>query len=118
MTFNTEGTILYVAVCNRHCIYQIPYDANTHTFGNPVLFVGAWDESGYVNGTGATVRLNKPEQLAFDADGNMFVPERENHIIRAKSHQLDLLLYMLDSLDKVALVMDSPKKLSSISRNV
>ena len=82
MTFNTEGTILYVAVCNRHCIYQIPYDANTHTFGNPVLFVGAWDESGYVNGTGATVRLNKPEQLAFDADGNMFVPERENHIIR------------------------------------
>lgn len=82
MTFNTEGTILYVAVCNRHCIYQIPYDANTHTFGNPVLFVGAWDESGYVNGTGATVRLRKPEQLAFDADGNMFVPERENHIIR------------------------------------
>ena len=39
-------------------------------------------------------------------------------ILSAKSHQLDLLLYMLDSLDKVALVMDSPKKLSSISRNV
>lgn len=37
MTFNTEGTILYVAVCNRHCIYQVPYDAATHTFGNPVL---------------------------------------------------------------------------------
>ena len=82
MTFNTEGTILYVAVCNRHCIYQVPYDAATHTFGNPVLFVGAWDESGYINGTGATVRLNKPEQMAFDEDGNMFVPERNNHIIR------------------------------------
>ena len=37
MTFNTEGTILYVAVCNRHCIYQVPYDAATHTFGNPVF---------------------------------------------------------------------------------
>lgn len=82
MTFNTEGTILYVAVCNRHCIYKVPYDASTHTFGIPVLFVGAWDESGYVNGTGATVRLNRPEQMAFDEDGNMFVPERSNHIIR------------------------------------
>lgn len=82
MTFNSEGTILYVAVCNRHCIYQVPYDASTRTFGVPVLFVGAWDESGYVNGTGATVRLNKPEQMAFDEDGNMFVPERNNHIIR------------------------------------
>lgn len=39
-------------------------------------------ESGYINGTGATVRLNKPEQMAFDEDGNMFVPERNNHIIR------------------------------------
>ena len=55
---------------------------STRTFGVPVLFVGAWDESGYVNGTGATVRLNKPEQMAFDEDGNMFVPERNNHIIR------------------------------------
>jgi sugar lactone lactonase YvrE len=82
MTFNTEGTILYIAVCNRHCIYKVPYDANTNTFGMPTLFVGSWDESGYVNGTGTTVRLAKPEQLAFDADGNMFVPERENHIIR------------------------------------
>ena len=28
MAFNPEGTILYVAVvCNRHCIYQVPYDA-------------------------------------------------------------------------------------------
>lgn len=82
MTFNAEGTILYVAVCNRHCIYKVPYDANTYTFGVPALFVGAWDESGYINGTGATVRLNKPEQMAFDEDGNMFVPERNNHIIR------------------------------------
>lgn len=37
MTFNSEGTILYVAVCNRHCIYQVPYDASTRTFGVPVL---------------------------------------------------------------------------------
>lgn len=82
MTFNTEGTILYVAVCNRHCIYKVPYDETTRTFGIPVLFVGAWNESGYLNGSGATVRLYQPEQMAFDEDGNMFVPERYNHIIR------------------------------------
>ena len=82
MMFNPEGTILYVVVCNRHCIYKVPYDATTRTFGIPSLFVGAWDESGYMNGSGATVRLNQPRQPAFDEDGNMFVPEKSAHIIR------------------------------------
>ena len=82
MVFNREGTILYVVACNRHCIYKVPYDAGTHTFGIPVLFVGAWDESGYVNGTGATARLNEPRQPAFDEDGNMFIPEKSGHIVR------------------------------------
>lgn len=82
MMFNPEGTILYIVVCNRHCIYKVPYDAATRTFGIPSLFVGAWDESGYMNGSGATVRLNQPRQPAFDEDGNMFVPEKSAHIIR------------------------------------
>ena len=28
MVFNPEGTVLYVVVvCNRHCIYKVPYNA-------------------------------------------------------------------------------------------
>lgn len=82
MVFNKEGTILYVVACNRHCIYKVPYDASTHSFGAPELFVGAWDESGYVNGTGATARLSEPRQPSFDEDGNLFIAEKGNHIIR------------------------------------
>ena len=93
MVFNPEGTILYIVACDRHCIYKVDYNATTHTFGSPVLFAGAWDESGYVNGTGVTARFNKPRQPSFDEDGNMFVPEKSSHIIRKITPAGEVSLY-------------------------
>ena len=81
-------------------------------------FVGAWDESGYVNGTGATVRLNKPEQMAFDEDGNMFVPERNNHIIRKITPAGSATLYAGRPEQSGFLETDCQKRQNSISRNV
>mgnify|MGYP001285005441 CR=1 FL=1 len=35
----------------------------THTFGEPELFAGGWDESGYVNGSGVTARFDIRDNL-------------------------------------------------------
>lgn len=93
MVFNPEGTALFVVVCNRHCIYKVPYNALTHTFGEPELFAGGWDESGYVNGSGVTARFDNPRQPAFDQDGNMFVPEYGRHTIRKITPTGEVSLY-------------------------
>ena len=105
MVFNPEGTALFVVVCNRHCIYKVPYNALTHTFGEPELFAGGWDESGYVNGSGVTARFDNPRQPAFDQDGNMFVQQ-----VRC--------LCMLDYLVKQDLRMVFQRRLDLISLNV
>ena len=88
-----QGTALFVVVCNRHCIYKVPYNALTHTFGEPELFAGGWDESGYVNGSGVTARFDNPRQPAFDQDGNMFVPEYGRHTIRKITPTGEVSLY-------------------------
>mgnify|MGYP000010369853 FL=1 len=93
MVFNPEGTALFVVVCNRHCIYKVPYNALNHTFGEPELFAGGWDESGYVNGSGVTARFDNPRQPAFDQDGNMFVPEYGRHTIRKITPTGEVSLY-------------------------
>lgn len=93
MTFNADGTVLYVVVCNRHCIYKVTYDAVTRQFGVPELFVGAWDEANYVNGTGATARLDTPGQPSFDTDGNMFIPDKGRHVIRKITPGGEVSLY-------------------------
>ncbi|NDV63669.1 IPT/TIG domain-containing protein [Bacteroides sp. 224] len=93
MMFNPEGTILYMVVQNRHCIYKVSYNAESRTFGMPELFAGAWDESGYMNGTGATARFDTPGQPSFDEDGNMFVPDKGKHIIRKITPSGEVSLY-------------------------
>ena len=65
----------------------------THTFGEPELFAGGWDESGYVNGSGVTARFDNPRQPAFDQDGNMFVPEYGRHTIRKITPTGEVSLY-------------------------
>ena len=117
MVFNPEGTALFVVVCNRHCIYKVPYNALTHTFGEPELFAGGWDESGYVNGSGVTARFDNPRQPAFDQDGNMFVPEMDD-ILFVKLLQQVRCLCMLDYLVKQDLRMVFQRRLDLISLNV
>lgn len=39
-------------------------------------------EPGYVNGPLATARFNDPAGLAFDAQGNLYVADSRNHVIR------------------------------------
>lgn len=93
MLFNPAGTALFVVICNRHCIYKVPYNALTHAFGEPELFAGGWDEAGYTNGSGVTARFDNPKQPAFDQDGNLFVPETGRHTIRKITPTGEVSLY-------------------------
>lgn len=82
MLFSPDGKTLYVVVRNRHCIYKASYDENTHTLSPAELWVGAWDESGYANGLRGVARFNNPGSPTIDSDGNLYVADKENHIIR------------------------------------
>lgn len=93
LLFNREGTVLYMMVQNRHCIYKASYDATTRTFGEPVLFAGTYDEVGYANGKGAAARFDNPGQSALDEDGNLLVPDKWNHVIRKITPDGEVSLY-------------------------
>lgn len=80
--FDRTGDNLYISLENKHCIFKAPYDIETRTMSAPVLWVGEWGESGYVNGVGGGTKFNKPMAMDFDEDGNMYVGDRQNYVVR------------------------------------
>lgn len=82
MMFNPQGTELVLCVANRHCIYKAKYNLATKTLETPQHWVGQWGSDGYVNGKGIAAKFKNPYEGDFDEDGNFYVTERENHIIR------------------------------------
>ncbi|MDH4478584.1 MAG: NHL repeat-containing protein [Rhodoferax sp.] len=46
------------------------------------LFAGNVDETGSVDGTGTAARFNNGGGIVTDANGNLFVPDSGNHVIR------------------------------------
>ena len=67
---------LYVADLNNHLVRKL--DTN----GIVSTLAGAAGLAGSVDGTGAAARFWEPAGVAADANGNVFVAERENHAIR------------------------------------
>jgi len=70
----TNGTV-FVADSGNHCIRKISGSVVSTFAGCPQ----AW---GNVNGTGTNAQFNSPCGLAFDAQGNLFVCDANNHTIR------------------------------------
>ena len=50
--------------------------------GNITTFVGKASERGSADGVGSKARFTRPEGVAVDAAGNVYVADRMNHIIR------------------------------------
>lgn len=50
--------------------------------GEVSLFAGVSGVTGATDGTGANARFQNPEGIAFDAAGNLFVADSNNHMIR------------------------------------
>ena len=82
MVFSPDGKTLYIMVKNRHCIYKANYNEMTRTIDKPDLWVGQWNSSGFENGLGTAAKFNTPGQGAVDEDGNLYVPDKQNHCIR------------------------------------
>jgi len=47
-----------------------------------LLFAGNVDETGSVDGTGSAARFNNGGGIVIDTNGNLFVPDSGNHVIR------------------------------------
>lgn len=75
MAVATNGTI-YVADCGNHVIRAIsPGGGVTTLAGSPETW-------GSVDGAGGSARFNGPVGLALDNQGNLFVSDSNNHVIR------------------------------------
>lgn len=72
-----DSRILYFSVDDRHCIYK--YNIETNEMG---ILAGVENNSGYLDGEVSIAKFNKPSQIAFDSQGDLYVADRNNHCIR------------------------------------
>jgi sugar lactone lactonase YvrE len=68
--------IVYVADANNHAIRRISPD------GTVATFAGLPGTAGSDDGTGSAARFHRPEGLAIDAAGNLYVADAGNELIR------------------------------------
>ncbi len=73
------GTVLFEGVVWNH---GYPMSPATFAYTN---FAGLPGSAGAVNGTGSGVRFNYPVGIALDSDGNLYVADYVNHLIRKVS---------------------------------
>lgn len=85
------GNYAYIVVINQHYILRTDYNWERKTFTSPYLVCGEARTSGWVDGVGSTVRLNKPYQGVFvknpdyagkDDEYDFYFTEQGNHDIR------------------------------------
>ncbi len=67
---------LYVADSKNHVIRKITPD------GSVTDFAGKSGESGYLDNFALAAKFKSPSGLAFDADGDLLVADKNNHVIR------------------------------------
>ncbi len=74
IAIDTSGN-LYVVEQNNHRIRKI-------TSTNVVSTIAGNGSAGYVDGTAATARFNKPFGVSVDNSGNVYVTDQSNHRVR------------------------------------
>jgi sugar lactone lactonase YvrE len=82
ITADAQGT-LYVADFLNHAIRKMTRSGTNWTVATIAGLPGAAGD--YADGTNAGARFNRPSGIAVDSEGNLFVAERYNHVIRKVS---------------------------------
>lgn len=79
-------TPLGIAVDAARNLYVADYGNNTirkiTQAGLVTTLAGNSSQGGFLDGTGAAARFNRPSGVAADAQGNVFVADTNNHVIR------------------------------------
>ncbi len=70
---------MYVADYNNHCIRKLESQGTNWLV---TTFAGLPRTSGSRDGTGSDARFNRPDGLAIDPGGNVYVADGDNHTIR------------------------------------
>lgn len=73
----TKEGLLYLVYTDRNCIYT--YDINT---GEHTLFAGKQGIAGWRDGDKLNAEFNKPQQMDFDKDLNIYIADGNNRVIR------------------------------------
>ena len=76
LVVDPTGTQLYVDDTLNHTVRLLGNDGNTRTFA------GTAGASGTANGAGSAARFNRPDQIARDSQGDLFVADTVNCLIR------------------------------------
>ncbi len=74
------NNVLFVADTANNTIRKLTFVSGSGYIVS--TFAGKAGFSGLVNGTGASARFNKPQGIAVDTAGNVFVADTDNHVIR------------------------------------
>lgn len=72
-----DSNIFYFSNEGKHCIYK--YNISTRECE---VFAGIEGKNGYLDGKVAQAMFNRPCQICFDSEGDMYVADRDNHCIR------------------------------------
>ncbi len=77
--FDADGN-LYIADTLNNAVRKVSYPGGiiTTVAGNPVLGAGFSGD----DGPGGEAQLNQPRDVATDVDGNLFIADSGNHVIR------------------------------------
>jgi len=67
---------MYVADKDNHVIRKIS------SGGAVTTIAGTVNREGAINGTGTSAKFYSPENMVFDNDGNMYIADTDNHLIR------------------------------------
>jgi hypothetical protein len=73
----TIKNLLFLVYTNRNCIYTYDVETQKHT-----LYAGKQGVSGWREGDRLEAEFNNPEQMAFDAELNIYLADKNNHVIR------------------------------------
>lgn len=89
MVCDADGNI-YVADAGNHCIRKINKFVNvsngqivtTFAGANPPGTIPGYGTPGSANGTGSAARFNQPQGICVDGNGNFYVADYNNYVIR------------------------------------
>lgn len=72
-----DPNLLYICYSKKHCIYTFDLRTKEHK-----LFAGSVNQAGWMDGEREFSEFNNPRQICFDQEGNLYVADEVNQVIR------------------------------------